>query len=48
MDKARTAVIKKPELPIYLIAIIFALSIAVNVAITDENELENTVVLTAY
>jgi hypothetical protein len=48
MEKARTVVINKPELPIYLIAIIFALSIAVNVAIADENELENTVVATAY
>jgi hypothetical protein len=48
MDKARTAVFKKPELPIYLIAIIFALSIAANVAIPDDNEFENTVIMTGY
>ncbi|CAG7856201.1 hypothetical protein MCAMS1_00603 [biofilm metagenome] len=48
MDKARTAVIKKPELPTYLIAIILALSITVNVALPDDNEIENTVEMTAY
>jgi hypothetical protein len=48
MEKTRTAVIKKPELPIYFIAIIFALTIAANVALTDSNGFENAISMTAY